>query len=79
MASVATWTAIALAVLKLIGALFSQASASKQSGETTAAALGRILDDAMQTIEAANKARAAAATRDATDDGLRKSDGFQRD
>lgn len=79
MGSLATWAALALTVLKLIGALLDQASATKQGNETLAAAFGRILDDAMQTIEAANKARDAAAARDATADGLQRSDGWQRD
>jgi len=74
-----TWLSLILGVLKLLGSLASLAQESRQRSETDAAALGRILNEAQETIQAARKARADAARRDAAPDGLRRSDGFRRD
>jgi len=77
--SLATWLSLILATLKLLGVLADEAQATRLKGESDAAALGRILADAQSTIKAAQAARAAASKRDATPDGLRKPDGWQRD
>lgn len=74
-----TWLSLILGVLKLLGSLASFAQESRQRSETDAAALGRILNDAQDTIAAARKARADSARRDAAPGGLRQSDGFRRD
>lgn len=74
-----TWASIALAFLQLFGALVAWASASRAAGESQQAALGRVLSEALKTIELAKDARAAAAKRDATDDGLMQDDQWRRD
>lgn len=73
------WFSLLLAGLKLAGALVDEARATRQAGESASAALGRILDDALQTLELAKKARADALARDTAADGLRHADGWQRD
>lgn len=73
------WLATVLALLKLVGALVEWANATRIANETKAAALGRVILDAQATIKTANDARAAAAKRDATPDGLQRNDGWQRD
>ena len=75
----AAWFSLLLAGLKLAGALVDEARATRQARESASAALGRILDDALRTLELAKKARADAMARDAAADGLQYADGWQRD
>lgn len=76
MATLATWLSVILAALKLLGSLVKIAGDSKLQNESDAAALGRILADAQQTINDANAARLAAR---ANADKLQHTDEFTRD
>ncbi|WP_156771717.1 hypothetical protein [Labrys sp. WJW] len=73
------WLTIAALALRVFGALVDQARASRQSDESKSAALARVLNDALATIEKAKAARADAAARDAAPGGLQQPDGFRRD
>lgn len=67
------------AALELIAAVYANIEANKQKDEGSLATFARLASDEAETIKAAKAARDAAAARDATDAGLRQSDGFQRD
>lgn len=76
------WTAVLTSlplILRLVLALYGEAKAVQGKSESDAAAFGRILNDALATIDKAKAARAAAVARDADPDKLRQSDGFRRD
>lgn len=73
-----TWLGLLFAALKLLGALTQLAGETRREGETTTAALGRVIDDALQTIEKARAARADA-EHAARSGGLLDDDGYRRD